>query len=324
VKANDQQPILVTGCAGFLGSHVAEALVASGRPVLGVDCFTGYYARGLKEGNLERVRRSPLFELREIDLGGHDLTGLLDGIGVVIHLAAQPGVRASFGDGFDGYLRNNVLATQRLLAQAVDAPLSRFVFASSSSVYGDAATFPTTEASDRRPVSPYGITKVATEDLAAIYHRSFDIPTVGMRYFTIYGPRQRPDMAFTRFLSRALDGEPLPVYGDGRQVREFTYVDDVVRATVAAAERGRPGAIYNIGGGVPVELVDAIRIIEEHTGRPLAVDHHPAQVGDARRTGCDGSLAADELGFHPSTSLVDGVGAQLEWLRSVRAQALQP
>jgi nucleoside-diphosphate-sugar epimerase len=308
--------VLVTGCAGFLGSQVSEKLVAAGRQVLGIDCFTDYYARPLKEHNLDGLRSEPGFSLREVDLSADDLSGLLEGVSTVIHLAAQPGVRGSFGVGFETYVRNNVLATQRLLEEAARSSLTSFTYASSSSVYGDAATLPTSEKVDRRPVSPYGMTKVATEEVAAVYHRLFGLPVVGLRYFTAYGPRQRPDMAFTRFLTRALTGASLPVFGDGRQVREFTYVDDVVTATIAATERGVPGSVYNIGGGAPVELRHAIELIEEHVGRPLAIDRQPPQLGDARMTSCDGSLAERELGFVPSTRLADGIGAQLDWLRS--------
>ena len=307
-------PVVVTGCAGFLGSHLCERLLDEGRDVVGVDCFTPYYARTLKERNLERLRDERAFTLVERDLARDPLHGLLDGVDTVLHLAAQPGVRASFGDGFDAYVANNVLATQRLLEEAARAAVGSFVYASSSSVYGDAPCHPTTEGSPRRPVSPYGLTKVAAEDLAAVYQRCFGVPVVGLRYFTAYGPRQRPDMAFTRFLGRVLDGLPVPVNGDGRQVRDFTYVADVVEATVAAAALGRPGAVYNVGGGSPVELRDAIALIGDVTGRTVGLDHRRAPVGEARRTGCDGALARRDLGFAPRTALADGLAAQLEWL----------
>jgi nucleoside-diphosphate-sugar epimerase len=307
---------LVTGCAGFLGSHLSERLVASGTEVLGLDCFTSYYSRADKERNLERLNHEALFDFRPVDLSTDDLTGLLDGVDIVIHLAAEPGVRASFGFGFEAYLRNNVLATQRLLEEAVKSPVASFTYASSSSVYGDSATFPTSERAERRPISPYGTTKVATEELAGVYHRCFGVPVTGLRYFTAYGPRQRPDMAFTRFLTRALAAEPLPVFGDGRQVRDFTYVTDVVEATIKATERGKAGAVYNIGGGVPAQLREALSVIEEHIGRPLAIARQPARVGDPARTACDGSLAERELGFVPTVGLREGISAQLEWLQS--------
>lgn len=306
--------VLVTGCAGFIGSHLSERLVDAGVEVLGVDCFTDYYARATKENNLERLRDEPRFAFRELDLSADDLSGLLEGVDTVVHLAAQPGVRLSFGRGFDTYVRHNVLASQRLLEEARCWPLASFVYASSSSVYGDAPSFPTDEEAPRQPVSPYGMTKVATEELAGVYHRSFGVPVTGLRYFTAYGPRQRPDMAFSRFLNQALSGEPISVLGDGRQVREFTYVDDVVQGTIAAAERGAAGGVYNVGGGTPVELRQALKLVEELVGRRLLLDHHPPQIGDARRTACDGSRAARELGFVPTTGLRHGVGEQLQWV----------
>jgi len=305
---------LITGCAGFLGSRLAEQLVDDGCDVVGIDCFTSYYPRAAKERNLERLREAPRFSFLELDLSRGDLDGVLDGVEVVFHLAAQAGVRGSFGDAFSTYLRNNVLATQRLLEQAAHSGIRSFVYASSSSVYGDAARYPTTELSTRRPVSPYGMTKVATEELALVYMRCFGVPAVGLRYFTAYGPRQRPDMAFAKFFGCALAGRPLPINGNGHQVRDFTFVDDVVAGTIAAAMSGRPGAVYNIGGGSPIELVAAIRMIEELTGRRLELDRRPAVAGDPRRTGCDGALAREQLGFSPRTELRAGLASQLEWI----------
>lgn len=305
--------ILVTGAAGFLGSHLCERLVTSGNEVVGVDCFTDYYSRERKEDNLRQLLDEPSFKLLELDLSRDDLSGLIEGFDAVIHLAAQPGVRSSFGESFEDYLRNNIHATQRLLEAAVQHPPLTFAYASSSSVYGDAAQYPTTEQAQRRPVSPYGMTKASVEDLAAVYHRCFGLPVVGLRFFTAYGPRQRPDMAFTRFLTRALRNQPLPIYGDGRQIREFSYVGDIVRATVAAARFGKPGAVYNIGGGDPVALIDAVRLIEELVGRPVPIEWREAQIGEARQTGCDGSLAREELGFVANTGLREGLTQQLEW-----------
>lgn len=321
VRRRHDERVLVTGCAGFLGSHLSERLVDTGREVVGIDCFTDYYARAIKERNLERLNEEPRFTLRELDLSADDLDGPLEGVDVVIHLAAQAGVRGSFGEGFEVYLRNNVRATQRLLEEAAHRPISSFTYASSSSVYGDAEAYPTTEATERRPVSPYGMTKVSTEELAGVYHRCFGVPVVGLRYFTAYGPRQRPDMAFTRFFTRALAGEALPIIGDGRQVRDFTYVDDVVAGTIAAAERGRAGSVYNIGGGAPVELGEAVGLIQDLVGRPVPIERRPSQVGEARRTTCDGDLARREIDFTPQTDLKTGLAAQLEWVVSDRARS---
>ncbi|HEX4733545.1 MAG TPA: NAD-dependent epimerase/dehydratase family protein [Thermoleophilaceae bacterium] len=309
-----QGRVVVTGCAGFIGSHLCERLVEQGREVIGIDCFTNYYPRERKERNLALLREVPAFTLIEADLASAPLDGLLEGIDTVFHLAAQAGVRGSFGESFRDYVNANVLTTQRLLEQAVKTPVGAFVYASSSSVYGDAPAYPTHEQTERRPVSPYGMTKVATEELAGVYQRCFGVPVVGLRYFTAYGPRQRPDMAFWRFLHCALGGTPLPLNGDGCQVRDFTFVDDVVDGTLAAARLGRMGAVYNVGGGSPVALIDAVRLIGELVGRQIEVAHVPAPVGDPRCTGCDPSLAMAELGFVPQTPLRDGLAAQLEWM----------
>ena len=306
--------VLVTGAAGFIGSHLSERLADAGHEVVGVDCFTDYYARSLKEANIARLREMPNFRLLELDLSEDDLGGLLEGVDAVFHLAAQAGVRGSFGEGFETYLRHNLGATQRLLELAIAHPLRAFVYSSSSSVYGNPERFPMSEQTPLRPVSPYGMTKLATEELAATYHRCFGLPVVGLRYFTAYGPRQRPDMAFTRFMRAILDDEPLTVLGDGSQVRDFTYVGDIVEGTIAAAQRGRFGAIYNIGGGHSVQLLAAIAAIERVAGRRGQVEFAPPQRGDAYRTGCDCALALRELGYAPRTALEDGLAAQLEWV----------
>lgn len=311
------QSVLVTGCAGFLGSHLCESLLARGHDVTGVDCFTDYYPRALKEANLAGLRRAPGFNLVEADIALAPLTPLLAGVDVVFHLAAQAGVRNSFGGGFGAYLHHNVRGTQRLLEAAAVEELAAFVYASSSSVYGDQEVYPAREDAPLRPVSPYGATKVITEQLAGAFWRSQGVPVVGMRYFTVYGPRQRPDMAFSRFLSRAMSGRPLQVLGDGTQVREFTFVDDVVRATVAAAKRGERGSVYNIGGGQPVSVLEAISLLEELLDRPLEVERVDANPGDPRRTEADVTRAARDLGYEPKTPLEDGLAAHLEALHDM-------
>lgn len=315
--------VLVTGCAGFIGSHLSERLLELGHEVVGVDCFTDYYPRPLKEANLAKALKAPRFRFLELDLSTDSLDGLLDGVDTVYHLAAQAGVRASFGEGFAGYIRHNIRATQRLLEAAVVCPVRSFTYASSSSVYGNADSYPTTESTERRPVSPYGMTKVATEELAAVYLRNFEVPVVGLRYFTVYGPRQRPDMAFTRFLGRVLDDEPVTVFGDGRQVRDFTYVGDIVEGTIAASRRGTHGVAYNIGGGSPLQLREALALIEEVVGRPVRVQRSDAMVGDARRTGCDGWLAVRDFGFAASTGLREGLTHHLSWLQETRESSRQ-
>jgi UDP-glucose 4-epimerase len=309
----DRRPTaLVTGCAGFLGSHLSEALLARGWSVVGVDCFSDYYPRSLKERNVVGLRGALGFQLRELDLAEDEIAGLLDGIDVVFHLAAQPGVRGSFGAGLDTYLARNVRATQRLLAQAAYADVKAFVYASSSSIYGDQPRYPVTEDAAPAPVSPYGATKVMTEQLAGAYWRAHGVPVVGLRYFTVYGPRQRPDMAFSRFVESALRRRPIPVLGDGRQVREFTYVDDVVAATIAAAEHGERGGVYNIGGGEPVSVLDAIALLESVVGHPLLIQFGPAGRGDPRLTHADVRRAERDLGFEPRTGLLDGLTRQVE------------
>jgi len=304
---------LVTGCAGFIGSSLCERLIAEGWDVLGVDCFTPYYDRALKQGNLWWLCRQPGFELCERDLADGDVPhDLLDGVDVVYHLAAQAGVRLCYGMDFDTYVHCNIVATQRLLEACVGRPLRSFVYASSSSVYGHGASGSTSEDAPCLPVSPYGMTKVATEALANTYARESGVPAVGLRYFSVYGPRQRPDMAFTAFLERALCGQPITMYGDGTQERDWTYIDDVVRGTIAAV-RGRPGTAYNIGGGIPVRLADAIAMLETMLGRRIETRVLPRARGDADRTAADGTRARLELGFEPEVELIDGLRSQLDW-----------
>jgi UDP-glucuronate 4-epimerase len=305
--------VLVTGCAGFLGSHLSERLVANGEEVVGVDCFTDYYPREQKDANLERLRDRRRFTLRELDLGSDPLDELVEGIDTVFHLAAQPGVRGSFGMSFGRYVHDNILATQRLLEASAEGGVRTFVYASSSSVYGDSLAYPTAEETERAPISPYGLTKLATEELARVYGRLEGIRTVGLRYFTAYGPRQRPDMAFAKFLRAALARVPVRVLGDGLQVRDFTFVDDVVEGTIAAARRGAQGAVYNVGGGTQVRLLDALSKMEELLGMPIAVDHLPNARGDVRRTCSDPRRAARDLGFTPGVSLEEGLARQVEW-----------
>ena len=304
----------MTGCAGFLGSHLCESLLRANHEVVGVDCFTDFYPRSLKEANIAGLKRAPGFRLVE-----NDLTACrppLDGVEVVFHLAAQPGVRASFGRGLGDSVRHNVEATRHLLEAAAEHELAAFVYASSSSVYGEQDAYPVREDAPVRPLSPYGSTKVITEQLANAFWRSHGVPVVGMRYFTVYGPRQRPDMAFSRFLAGAVSGRPLRVFGDGRQVREFTYVADVVRATMAAARDGERGSVYNIGGGQPVALLDVIALLEGLLGEPLVKEFLDPGPGDPRRTEADVTRAARDLGYRPQTPLIAGLEAQLGALTS--------
>jgi nucleoside-diphosphate-sugar epimerase len=307
---------LVTGTAGFIGSTLARRLLDGGARVVGLDCFTDYYARSVKERNLEALRAHPQFTFHEVRVQDADLAALLRDTSHVFHLAAQAGVRRSWGRDFRVYTDHNVEATQILLEACVGLPLERFVYASSSSVYGDAPAVPMREDAALQPVSPYGVTKLAAEHLCHLYALNHGVPATSLRYFTVYGPRQRPDMAFHRFLRAALQGDTIQVYGDGSQTRDFTYVDDAVSATIAAAERGRIGATYNIGGGSRVSVNDVIDIIERVAGRKLRVDRGPAQKGDMRDTWADTNRARTDLGFAPSVSLEDGLTEEHRWLTS--------
>jgi nucleoside-diphosphate-sugar epimerase len=304
---------LVTGAAGFIGSNLCEQLVSEGVAVRGVDAFTDYYDPAIKRANVAGLEAEAGFELVEGDLNSVDLASLLEGVEAVYHLAGQPGVRASWGKEFDHYAKQNVLATQRLLEatrEAGSAP--SFAIASSSSIYGDAENFPTGEEELPRPVSPYGVTKLAAEHLGRLYQKAFGVPVVALRYFTIFGPRQRPDMAFDRFIDAALEGRPITVYGDGEQVRDFTYVGDCVSATISAARRGELGAVYNIAGGTAATVLDVLEILEELIGKEIARDHQPAIPGDARKTGADTSRAREVLGYEPAVTLAEGIRRQLD------------
>jgi UDP-glucose 4-epimerase len=312
---------LVTGAAGFIGSRLATQLALRGADVIGLDCFTDFYPRRLKETNLAQLVTRPNFRLVEGALQTVDLAPLLDGATHVFHLAAQPGVRRSWGREFEIYTSHNVDATQRLLEAAKSQPLVRFVYASSSSVYGDRAPIPMREDAVPHPVSPYGVTKLAAEHLCQLYHANYGVPSVSLRYFTVYGPGQRPDMAFHRFLRAALTGEPISLYGDGEQTRDFTYVADAVAATAAAGDRGRPGAVYNIGGGSRVSINHVLDLIARLTGRPLDIRREPEQKGDMRDTFGDTTRAQTDLGFAPRHSLESGLAAERDWLAGLLAVA---
>ena len=314
---------LITGVAGFIGSHLAAGLTDRGAEVVGLDCFTDHYPRDIKEANLATVERRPNFRFVEGALQTIAIAPLLAGVTHVFHLAAQAGVRRSWGDDFRVYTSHNVEATQRLLEAVKGAPIHRFVYASSSSVYGDVATIPMREDAYLQPVSPYGVTKLAAEHLCHLYYANYKVPAVSLRYFTVYGPRQRPDMAFNKFLRAALSGQPITMYGDGRQTRDFTYVADAVAATMAAGDRGRPGAVYNIGGGSRVSMLEILDILRRVTGRELDVRQEPAQKGDMRDTFADTTRAQVDLGFAPSHSLESGLSAEHDWMARQMAVPLR-
>jgi len=308
--------VVVTGVAGFIGSHLSERLLAAGHEVVGIDCFTDYYERSRKEQNLEMSRSSDRFRFEAADLVDADLAPLLDGADAIYHLAGQPGVRPSWGNQFDRYVRDNVIATQRLLEALKEAPIKRFVFAGSSSVYGDAERFPTKETALPRPVSPYGVTKLAAEHLTHLYTRNFGIPAVSVRYFTVYGPRQRPDMAFSRFMQAMTAGEDIEVFGDGEQTREFTYVSDAVDGTIKASTADVIGQIFNLGGGSRVTVNKVLATLEEISGLSVRKQNLPAAPGDPRHTGASINLARERLGWEPRVSLREGLAQQWEWFRA--------
>jgi UDP-glucose 4-epimerase len=312
---------LVTGAAGFIGSHLTGALLDRGSEVIGLDCFTDYYPRPLKEANLAHNRDRAGFRFVETRIQDADLPALLEGVTHVFHLAAQAGVRKSWGRDFRIYTENNVDASQQLLEACVGRPLHRLVYASSSSLYGDNVMIPMREEALPQPVSPYGVTKLAAEQLCYLYHVNHGVPTTSVRYFTVYGPRQRPDMAFNRFIQASLDSRPITLYGDGEQTRDFTFVKDAVAATIAAGDRGVPGRAYNIGGGSRVSINHVLEIIGRIAGKPLDVRREPTQKGDMRDTYADTTLARADLGFSPTVSLEEGIEAEYRWLSTTPVRA---
>jgi UDP-glucose 4-epimerase len=294
---------VVTGAAGFIGSQLAEALQDAGHDVTGVDCFTDFYDAAEKERNALGL------DVRRVDLADEQLE--LDGVDGVFHLAAQAGVR-SFGDVFPTYVRRNLLASQRVFEACAQAGV-RVVFASSSSIYGETETYPTPEDAEPRPISPYGITKLGCEHLARAYGSAFGLDAVVLRYFTVYGPRQRPDMFFRRVCDALRTGGSFEIFGSGEQSRSFTYVGDAVDATIAAMERAEPGAVFNVGGGEEASMLEAIALLERLSGRALDVRHAGNAKGDVSRTSADVSRIAAAVGWRPRTSLEDGLARMWSW-----------
>ncbi len=307
------QKFIVTGAAGFIGSWLAQRLLERGDQVIGVDCFTDYYSPRIKRANVEPLGDFAGFTLIERDILELDWRPLLEGTTTVFHQAAQAGVRASWGRNFAEYTNLNVLATQTLL-EALKGSGIRMVYASSSSVYGDTPKLPMAETDLPCPHSPYGVTKLAAEHLCGLYWRNFGVPIVALRYFTVYGPRQRPDMAFHRFIKAAFQGLPIVVYGDGEQTRDFTFVEDAVEANLAAARMAPPGAVYNIGGGSRLTLREAIARIEAVVGRPVRVERREAQRGDVRHTYADTTRARRDLQFNPQYDLDQGLAEEAAWV----------
>ena len=308
---------IVTGAAGFLGSHISERLLAMGAEVIGIDCFIDYYPKALKEKNLAQLHASRQFTLIDKNLLDLQLNPLLEGVDYVFHQAAQAGVRASWGKDFAIYTENNIRATQHLLEACKAHPIKRLIYASSSSVYGDVKEFPMRETMFLQPVSPYGVTKLAAEHLCVLYWKNFRVPTISLRYFTVYGPRQRPDMAFNRFIKAILNGDPIHIYGDGQQTRDFTFCADAVQANISALTNGTPGGVYNIGGGSRVSVNEVLAILGEISGLEPKISYEDKQKGDVQDTCADTTLARAELGYQPQVRIADGLRQEYEWLKGL-------
>jgi nucleoside-diphosphate-sugar epimerase len=307
--------VLITGSAGFIGSHLCEACLQRGWQVTAIDSLTTYYSPADKVRNAESFSRHPDCLYLEQDLLDVDLGALMRDVQVVFHLAGQAGVRASWGQGFDAYTHLNVTALQRLLEAARHADhLEKFVFASSSSVYGDAEALPTTEDQILRPISPYGATKALGEHLCYLYFRAFGLPTVALRFFSVYGPRQRPDMGFHRLIESGLSGSVFPLYGDGEQTRDFTYVADIIDGVLASASKAEPGSVLNLGGGARISMNGAIQLVRAQFP-DLLIERLDTGRGDARDTGADITRAGHEIGYQPSTAVPEGIERQIDWHR---------
>lgn len=311
---------IVTGCAGFIGSHLTEELLSRGYQVTGVDSFLDYYPRNIKESNMSTFRNNPTFRFIEKNILDVDWSKEIPGQDVIFHLAAQAGVRASWSKSFIIYTKNNIEATQLLLEESKNSGLKKFVYASTSSVYGDTDQIPMQEKSLLKPVSPYGVTKLAAEDLCYLYWKNFGIPCVSLRYFTVYGPRQRPDMAFYRFILAGLEGRKITVFEDGQQTRDFTYVQDIVRGTILASEKGIEGQVYNLGGGSRITVNDVLNMLSEIMNTRLNVEFAEKQKGDMRHTFASTELAKKELGYDPSFSVQKGLTAEFTWLKDLYSQ----
>ena len=305
---------VITGVAGFIGSSIAKKLLEGGATVIGVDCLTDYYPLAIKRANLKPLLEYKSFQFIQQPILEVDWAPLLDGCSVVYHQAAQAGVRASWGQSFDCYTNWNVLSTQHLLEAMKDTG-ARMVYASSSSVYGETKLLPMNEDHRPQPMSPYGVTKLAAEHLCVLYWRNFGVPTVSLRYFTVYGPKQRPDMAFHKFIKAGILGQPITVFGDGEQTRDFTFIDDAVQANLLAGEKGVPGAVYNIGGGSRITLAKVLGKLEKIMGQSLKIERIERQHGDVTHTYADTTRANTELGFAPKVSIEAGLAAEVAWFK---------
>lgn len=310
---------LITGAAGFIGSNLAEKLLKNGEKVIGIDCFTDYYSRDLKERNIKTILDNPNFTFLEKDLLEIDLKKLLKDINYIYHQAAQAGVRSSWGENFEIYNQNNILLTQKLLEAAKGAEkLKKFIYASSSSVYGDTDQLPMQEKNRLQPVSPYGVSKLAGENLVYLYYKNFKVPTTSLRYFTVYGEGQRPDMAFHIFTKAFLLGKEINIFGDGKQSRNFTYVGDIARANIIAAQKAPAGEIINIGGsGQGIVLNETLDLIKELTNCEIKINYIEKVKGDVKHTSADTSKAEKLLDYKPQVSFKEGLRREVEWLQKI-------
>ena len=312
--------IAITGAAGFIGSHLAESLLGDGHEVLGIDSFSDYYSRSAKEHNLATALKHDRYRFIELDLAVDDLRDVFKDVEVVYHLAGRPGVRAAMTQ-FDQYVSDNLIATHRVLEAVKGVPLKSFVYAGSSSVYGDAETFPTVETALPAPLSPYGMTKLGGEHMAYIYWRNFGVPAVCVRYFSVYGPRMRPDLMLHRAMRAIVEGTVFEIYGDGEQTRELTYVSDAVAGTILAAQRGINCKVYNLGGGTSVTVNNVLTLLEEISGLELKRRHVAVQPGDHRRAGASIARARTELGWEPHVTLRQGLEMQWRWFTETQVSA---
>lgn len=305
---------LVTGCAGFIGSSLTDKLLEEGHHVIGIDCFTEYYPVEIKKRNLQSALKNRNFTFIESDL--LDMNTFPE-VNYIFHQAAQAGVRASWGKSFEIYMRNNILATQRLLEYYKDRELKKFIFASSSSIYGDVEELPVKEDAPKKPISPYGVTKLAAENLCYLYHKNYGLPAVSLRYFTVYGPRQRPDMGIHKFITAALRGDEITIFGNGEQTRDFTYISDIVKANLQAAECKPDWISLNIGGGSRISVSELLRIIENSVGKRTKIKYVENQKGDVRDTHADTALARKVIGYKPEVNVETGIAKQVEFMREL-------
>ncbi len=308
---------LVTGAAGFIGSHLCRKLLEQNHEVLGVDMFTDFYPKWMKERSVEPLKKEKNFEFLQKDLNELDLKDILKNIDTVFHLAAQAGVRSSWGENFSVYSKNNIEATQNLLEASRDSKISKFIYASSSSVYGLCPELPMKETSPLFPFSPYGVTKLAAEQLCLLYHKNYGVPAVSLRFFTVYGPGQRPDMAFHKFFKSIAEDKEISIFGDGNQTRDFTYVDDIIEANLACIGKGKPGEIYNIGGGNRKNLNDTFPLLEEICGKKMKITKHAAQKGDVPHTFASIEKARTGLDYSPQTRLQEGLKDEWRWIQKL-------